>query len=99
MGAEGAVCVSLWADLAAGCDRERLHACTRVVALLLAEPWVQHIDDAFDGEGSFCNVCCHNHLSERTASPRDPAHLDSLRKHNAGRVGHREAVSTGQEMR
>lgn len=38
-------------------------------------------------------------LSERIASPGDPAHLDSLRKHDIGRVGHREAVSTsGDEV-
>lgn len=59
------------ADLAAGRDGERLHACPGVVALLLAEPWVQHINDAFDGERGFCNVCRHNHLSERTESASD----------------------------
>lgn len=38
------------ADLAAGCDSERFHACAGVVALLLTEPWIQHINDAFNGE-------------------------------------------------
>lgn len=72
------------ADLAAGCDGERLHACPGVVALLLAESWVQHINDAFDGERGFCNVCCHNHLSERTESPSDQL-TRHLRKFNAMR--------------
>lgn len=71
-------------DLAAGCDSEGFHARARVVALLLTEPWIQHINDAFDGERCLSDVCCHNHLRERVQSHLGTTPTKSPRKSNPG---------------
>mmetsp|Transcript_2137 Transcript_2137/g.3137 ORF Transcript_2137/g.3137 Transcript_2137/m.3137 type:complete len:391 (-) Transcript_2137:559-1731(-) len=46
-----------------GRHQQGLHADTGVVHLLLAEPWIHHVDHPVDGEGSLGNVGGHHHLA------------------------------------
>lgn len=46
----------------AGGDHEGLHAGAGAVALLLAEPRVQNIDDPVDGHRRLCDVGGHHYL-------------------------------------
>lgn len=39
-----------------GADQQRLNTCTGVIHLLLAEPWVDHIDNTVNGERGLGNV-------------------------------------------
>lgn len=52
----------------AGHDNERFHAGTGDIILLLAEAWVDDIDDAVNCQRSFRNVSRHHHLKKNAGN-------------------------------
>jgi len=43
---------------------EWLHARTWIKIILLAKPWIYHINDVINGERCFCNISCQYHLKQ-----------------------------------
>lgn len=50
--------------LADGHHYEWFHACTWIKIILLAKPWIYHINDVINGERCFCNISCQYHLKQ-----------------------------------
>lgn len=44
-------------------DNKGVHPCPSIVTVLLAKSGIDHVDDAVNGQGRFCNVSRQNHLS------------------------------------
>jgi len=43
---------------------EWFHACTWIKIILLAKPWIYHINDVINGERCFCNISRQYHLKQ-----------------------------------
>ena len=39
------------------CDNERFHSCSGIVAVLFAEPRINHILDSINSKGGLSNIC------------------------------------------
>lgn len=52
-----------------GCDNERFHSCSCIVALLFAETWINNVDDAVNGERCLCDICGHHNLQHKNHKP------------------------------